>query len=301
MITGILAGFAAALLQAASYLCSRGFMHRHSSALLLLIYSQLVMGVIGLVNLPFLSVGRLLEEPSAFCWLLVGWLLAISAGQITFFQALREIEASRLSSLLGLKIVVLAAILVLFLDGSLNGGQVLAIILSTVAAMAMNWSGSARFPLRGILWLTAALITYSLADIAETHLVQLVRGKNMVMDGLAICAVCYGALGLLTLPALKFCRRSSRMLLDSIPFALTWYYAMAALFVCFGELGTVFGNVIQASRGIFSVLLGGVLAAAGFSALEQAAPCKDWIRRLTAALLMAAAIALYSLCSVQNA
>ena len=300
MVTGFLAGFAAASLQAASYLCSRGFMHRHASALLLLIYSQLVMGIIGLVSLPFLSIGRLFEEPSTFIWMLIGWLLAISAGQVTFFQALREIEASRLSSLLGLKIVVLAVIFVLFLGGRLNGGQLLAILLSAVAAMAMNWSGPARFSWRGILWLAAALITYSLADIAETHLVQMVRGLNMVSDGLAICAVCYGSLGLLTLPALKFCPRNRRMLLDAIPFAFTWYYAMAALFVCFGELGTVFGNVIQASRGILSVLFGAALAAAGFSALEQAAPRKDWIRRLAAALLMAAAIVLYSLCSAQQ-
>lgn len=298
MFLGIMAGFCAAFLQAISYLCSRFFILRHdNSSASLVIYSQLVMGGISLLTLPFVSLGSLFASPLTLWGWMAVWLVTITAGQFAFFAAIRQIEASKISSLLGLKIIVLAIIYVVILGGRLNFWQYLAIALSAGAALAMNWSGGARLPVRGLAWLGVALVTYCFADIAETHLVLLVNGPNHVSDGIAIATVCYGLLGLATLPALKFCKRDWRMLRDSVPFALAWLYSMTALFVCFAGLGTVFGNVVQASRGVISVGMGVILVFFGATQIESPASRQVWVRRLLAACLMALAIVIYSLAS----
>ncbi len=297
MLLGIIAGFAAALFQSFSYLCSRKFMLRHNSSWLLVVYSQFGMGLLGLLTLPFADYGRLFASPGDFTFWMIFWLVTITLGQVSFFCALKEIEASKLSSLLGLKIIVLAAIFLVIFREKLNFWQYFAIILSATAALLMNWSGGARFSLRGILFLAGALVTYSLADIAETRLVRMVAGGSLISDGVTIGAVCYFLLGIITLPALKFIKFDRRLLTGSFPFAIFWYYAMTALFVCFAGIGTVFGNVIHASRGIISVALGVLVVKLGDRSIETPTDRKGWLRRLAAATLMLIAIAIYSLAS----
>ena len=63
---------------------------------------------------------------------------------------------------------------------------------------------------------------------------------------------------------------------------------------CFALVAPVFGNVILASRGIFSVLLGALLAVIGIRGVDANISKKQWIRRAIAALLMVLAIGIYS-------
>jgi hypothetical protein len=55
----------------------------------------------------------------------------------------------------------------------------------------------------------------------------------------------------------------------------------------------VFGNILQSTRGVMSVVLGAALAQMGWHELEQRVDRASLLRRLAAALLMTAAIALY--------
>ena len=295
MLLGIVSGLIAALLQSGSYVFSRQFLAKYSSSWQLTVYSQLAMGIMGGVTLCFVPLGQLFSDPARFLLTLVFWLFSMVIGQYSFFRSLREIEASRLASLLGLKILILAAISLLFLHGHVSGTQTAAIFLSAAAAMAMNWSGGGKLSVRGALWLFVTLVFYSLADLAETRMVRMVRTGNMIRDGIIIGGVCYFALGLATAPALAFCKRSWKMLRDAVPFGLAWYYAMTVLFVCFGMLGTVFGNVVQSSRGLFSILLGVLLAGLGATRIEARVSAGAWLRRSLAAVLMMVAIYLYSI------
>ncbi|HBG78125.1 MAG TPA: hypothetical protein DDW84_04645 [Phycisphaerales bacterium] len=81
--------------------------------------------------------------------------------------------------------------------------------------------------------------------------------------------------------------------LDSIPFAFFWFIAMIFLFSCFAVIGVVFGNIIQSTRGIISIVLGYVIANFGFELLETKITKKVFIQRILAALLMTASIALF--------
>ena len=108
MLFGIAAGLVSALLQSVSYLCSAGFMLKYRSPLRLVIFSQLVMGAFCLPFVPFVFPRGLQDRLPEFAMWVCVWLVVFSIGQVAFFSALRSIESSRISSLLGLKIVVLA-------------------------------------------------------------------------------------------------------------------------------------------------------------------------------------------------
>ena len=117
----------------------------------------------------------------------------------------------------------------------------------------------------------------------------------MILDSCAIGAVCYSILGIATLPFLLKFRWTGKQFIRSAPFAFAWYLSQVALFVCFGMLGTVFGNVIQASRGLISIAIGMLLLHYGFGKLDAKISGSMWLRRAIAAILMTAGIILYSL------
>ena len=139
MLTGIIAGLLSAFLQAVSYVCSAGFMRKYRSSLRLVIFSQLVMGAFCLPAVPFLIPPGLDGRYGEFAFWTGVWVVVFVTGQTAFFNTLRTIEASRMSSLLGLKIIVLSLISVVFLRHLLNPLQWLAVFISTLAAVGMNW------------------------------------------------------------------------------------------------------------------------------------------------------------------
>lgn len=296
MIFGIVAGLSSAVIQSGSYISSRHFMAKYHSAKELTIYSQLIMGALGLAALPFAFPERITGGTGTefTLWMLL-WLIVMPAGQFCFFRTIREIEPSRIASLLGLKIIVLSLIFVFVFRNPLSGGQWLAVLMSTAAAVGMNWSGGSRFTPKGLMYLALTLTTYALADITETRLVRMIDSGDMLYDSVAISAASYGLLGVLTIPALRFVRFDAVRFRAATPFAVTWLLSMTALFACFADLDTVFGNVVQASRGVIAIGLELVLLALGFSSEKVAVSPQMWARRILAALLMTAAIIIFSL------
>ena len=293
MIFGIVAGVLSALFQSGSYALSRAFMLKHKSRLNLLFYSQLAMGALGVLTLPLILPVVRFPWSGAFWGLMAGWFFAFVIGQFSFFQALREIEASRLSSLFGLKIVVLAVIFIAVEQRNLNFLQWIAVVLSAVAAMGMNLTGG-RLSLKGLAWLALTLVSYSACDIVETGIIKMMPGKSVMLESLGIVALSYALLGFCTLPVLALKNDHRRLLIDAVPFSVAWYGAMIFIYVCFGLIGVVFGNIIQASRGIISVALGAVLLHYGFDRLEPRVGRKAWIRRFLMAVVMVAAMCLYT-------
>ena len=80
----------------------------------------------------------------------------------------------------------------------------------------------------------------------------------------------------------------------ALPWAVAWLAAMLFLFGCFDRIGVIFGNILQATRGIMSIVLGVAVAALGHLRLEQKVSRGVLVRRIVAAALMFTAIALYS-------
>ena len=293
MVAGIILGFVTAFLQSGSYIGSAFFIRKHKSSLDLLLFSQLFMGAVSLVMLPFFMPELSRAETVRMLIFLLSWVTTFSLGQLGFFYAQKYIEASRLSSLLGLKIIVLSIMWVLFYDRNLNALQICGILISSFAAMAMNWSGG-NFALRGIAGITFTIICYSLTDFGEFELLNVLNKGGVIKSGITAVLLCYTALGVISLPILLKRRWEWKKQLDSIPFAALWLPSQFSLLICFGLLDPVFGNVIQASRGIISVFLGMLVCRLGLNVMENKISGKLWIRRILAALLMIGGIACFS-------
>lgn len=300
MFFGIITGFATALINSAGYLFSSRFLLYYKSPVRLLIMASMLMMLISLPFMIWLCPFALIPDLPVYLGETVLSGLLFLLGQGAFFGALRFFEASRLSSLLGLKIIVLSIIFVIF-GGVLNLWQCTAVVLAALSALMFNWSGSQKSSLKGWALLLITLVAYSCVDMLETDLVvkmQEYTGFSPLRSSLAVVPLMYAVLGAMCLPGLFFYKPDKGQLGKAFPYALLWLLSQVLLLCCYTFLKPVFGNVILATRGIFSVLAGAVLPCFGLAALDSKIPASLWIRRGIAALVMLGAIALYSFASV---
>ena len=295
MFMGIFAAALTALLQSFSYISSAAFNKRYDSSFKLMIYSQFAMGVVSVpISLIFFPAG-LLETPVASTLWMILWILITCAGQYFFFATQKEIESSRLSSLLGLKIVVLAVITMAFSRQMIPFLRIIAILLATVGAVCMNGGkATRRVSLKAVLLLASTVVTYCVADLVETKLLNMSRTGNIWCDGLGVCATCYMLLGVLMIPLFKKIGFSGEQLKCATPYGVLYFFSQVALFVSFGLVGPVFANVVQSSRGMISVAIGVLLCQLGFSSLDVKGDRKLWIRRFICSGIMTAAIIIYA-------
>lgn len=292
MITGILYGLAAAFLQSCSYVFSRNFVVKHADPIHLMIYSQVIMGTFAAALLPFVAPPGLFRHHEYAAPVILCAVFYI-VGQASFFMTLRELEASRASSLLGVKLVVLALINLLVFGAAISAIQWGAVILCMFAAVMMNFSGG-NLSWKGILWLLLTCVGYSFSDIYGKQAVFCIAGDASLASAMTSTALSYLLLGVVALPGVFFIRKSYPVFLAALPFAVCWFGAMLVLFGSFALLGVVFGNIIQSLRGLMSIGLGVLLAHGGFSHLEAKTGPAVFRRRLISAILMIAAIAIYS-------
>ncbi len=292
MTTGILYGLAAAFLQSCSYVFSRNFVVKHANPIHLIVYSQVIMGVFAAALLPSVSPPGLFKHHDYVAPVLLCAVFYV-VGQCSFFMTLRELEASRASSLLGIKLVVLALINFLVFGGAISAIQWGAVILCMFAAVMMNFSGG-NLSWKSIVWLLITCIGYSFSDIYGKEAVFKIAGDASLASAMTSTALSYLVLGMAAAPCLFFIRRSYPAMLAALPFAVCWFGAMLVLFGSFAVLGVVFGNIIQSLRGLMSIGLGVLLAHGGFSHIEAKTCPSVFRRRLIAAILMIAAIAIYS-------
>lgn len=292
---GIALGFVAAALQSVSYVCSRLFViRRHNAVIHLLVMAHVLMGAVSLAALPFLWSWQL---PPLTDYL--GPLLAVSIfyllGQMGLFVALRFTDASRTAPLLGLKIAILAAISVSLLHEHLGLVQWLAVAMSVVAAFVLNYSGT-KMPLSAAAAILFACVAYSISDLNIAMLVKKFSATGAPHPVLLSVCLSYIVCGLAALAAMPWAgKRQAADWLWAAPFAAAWLTAMVFLFACFDGIGVVYGNIIQSTRGLISIVLGAHIAGLGFEHLEKRVAGKVLLQRIAAAGLMTAAIALFQL------
>lgn len=291
MAGGIFIGLVSAFLQSTAYIFSRRFIVKHRSPLKLMIYGNLHQALFSLIALAVLTpLVNFSFSAAAGIWMVV-FAFCGCLGGFAFFRALRDIEASRLSSLMGLKLAVLTPLNVFFVHTLPDIWQIISVCLSVIAAVGMNFTGG-PLKLRGIFYLSVTLICYSFTDIAAAEMTKLVDGG--VLSPLYATSLAFAAMG--AAPAVMLCRMKfeKECLVSAFPYAVFWFTAMILLFSSFALIGVLYGTIIQAVRGLFSVILGWILLQIGFDRLEPRVPAGAWIRRLIMALLMIGAIALYN-------
>jgi len=300
---GVAAGLLAALASAVSYLVSRHHGNRAGGGSLRL----LVLGhaVMGLVCLPVCAWLAPAEWSASRGWLapLGGSVGCYLAGQAAVFAALKRAPASRIAPLLGLKLVMLAALVAATPGGDLDARQWLAVALSVAAATLLQ-RGGALPPAAGGLVL-AACLGFAVSDLCIVALIDAIQPSLSSTGGplsrlhagtlaMAVTYVACGAVAAVALAADPGIRpRDRRDRVAAVQYAAAWLVGMVGLYTCFGLVGAVFGNVLQATRGVMAIALGALLARAGWHDLEERVDRGIFLRRLAAATLMVIAVLVY--------
>jgi hypothetical protein len=296
-VTGIVIGLVAAFFHSLAYLATRWYtVDRKRPTTQLLVLAHVIMGVVAAAVLPVLwPVGLELDRR----WLLpaAGMVGFFVPAQLCLIWALRHVDASRIAPLLALKLAMLAVIAVAWGE-TLTLWQWGAVVLAVLSAWVLNGVGG-RLPWKASLLVVAACAGYALADSCIVWVVDSGRALSGEPSTLKLswwtAAVAYAGLGLVALPLLPWCgSRDAGAWRDALPYAGSWMAAMVCLYVTFADLGTVFGSILQSTRGLMSIGLGVMLAAMGWHHLEQKHGWDVVMRRLGATAMMCVAVWLYT-------
>lgn len=294
-MTGILFGLGAAFSQTVAYLFSRIYVQRREQSVVdLMVASHLFMGVAAVI---LLAVVWSHEIPSWRLYVLpaLGTAGFYIVGQYGFFNVVRRVEASRVAPLLALKVPTLAVLTTLLGQGAPHGvWEWSAVAMFVGGALLLNRAGS-ELDSRTVGWFALALIGYCLSDLSIIELVHSLEPLSRPRAAVVGAGMSYVLCGLAALAAMWFVsdRSSRREWLHAVPYATTWFIGMLFLFACFAAVGAVFGNILQSTRGIMSVVLCAVLARRGWLRLEEPVSRAMFWRRIAGAVLMTAAIAVF--------
>lgn len=293
-LAGFLAGLASAILSSLAYVASKSFINRFGSPVKLTLLSYVFMMIPSLLVLILLwGKYELSFGTENVLNLTIAGASAILA-QVALFFGLRYVEASRFSSLLGLKIISLSLVCVLLLGEDLTLLQWGGVILSTIAAMGINYSGL-RLPFLAVICLAGVLSLGVSCDLFQVRYIQGNSGDSVLIQSMASVAFLYLCMGAVMIPTLFFFKWDFRAFFGTAPYGAAWFCAMLTLFYSFSEVGLVCGSVLQATRGIFSVIIGAIILYAGVKGHEAPVSRRDWIRRFIMSALMVCAVAMYSL------
>ena len=292
LFAGFVVALVSAVVQSVAFVFSRAFILKHRDPVKLTVYSQVWMALIGAAILAAIWPWQKVDFTPRVLWIIAAFSLTGNLAYVCFFQAMKVIEASRLSSLLGMKMVTLAIFNIIVFRDFPTAWKWAAIVLSSVAAVGMNFSGG-RLPLRGCVMLFITLCCYAVTDTLAKMLVEEMPGNNLCLQSLAATGLNFGSLGLVSSLAFVRMKFETAPFKSAFRYGACWILAMVGLVASLHLLGVMLGNIVQSSRGFFSVLIGYALWKAGRSDLEPAASGKMWVRRCVMALLMALAMVLY--------
>jgi drug/metabolite transporter (DMT)-like permease len=270
-------------------------MREGHGAWLLFGLNHIWMPLFAALMLPFVYAPVVLELRS-YALPLLGAAGFYLLGQLALFWAMRWTQASRVSPLLGLKIIILALLATFFLDEVVTPWQWAAVLLSVIAAVGLNWSGG-KVPWPGLAIILAACLAYCLTDISIIKLIQVVaperRFSNMALATALAYVVC-APVGLLVTFRQPREKRTAAHFRLALPVSFFWFFSILAMYACFGLIGVVFGNVVQAMRGPASIFLGILVAHLGLVHLEVKVGAWAMVKRIISALMMVVAIAIFS-------
>jgi drug/metabolite transporter (DMT)-like permease len=294
MSLGIVFGLLAALFQSISYVCTRLFIERHKDDIgTLLALSHIIMGIIS-IPLAFFLLPATMPALSNYLPDLLFCTGFYLLGQFFLFWALIKSEPSRVSPLLGMKIIILAMISYFFLHQHLNTAQWLAVLLCSGSIFGLSSSGK-KLHRWSLLLVVMTCLSYCISDIHIKMLVEHFKYTGVFHGAVFSAALCYilsGLVGIIFLLARPH-NTTRDTWLYSLPFACSWLIAMIFLFSCFALIGVVFGNILQSTRGIMSIVLGYLVAHLGYEGLEAKITKKVMVKRIVAAFLMTVSIAIF--------
>ncbi len=293
MILGIILGFGAALFQSFAYLGSRFYSEKKGGTpVQLLLTAHLLMGIIALIILVVYPKDNF---PPMQQYLIpaAGTTIAFMLAQFCLMTALSMAVASRISPLLGLKLLFVVIITSVFFSEHYTVIQVLAVLLALAAAIVLNYSGGAM-PLRVLFLGLGASFLLAVSDIFIQQTVVPFRGFGPLMGGLLPLSVSYVMAGAASLVLYPFiCSFTLRPIKLALPYTIAWSIGIFLFFAAVGEIKVMYTVILQSTRGILNVVLGAAIGLMGYHMLEERHSWNVIFRRILAAGMMTGAVALF--------
>ena len=249
----------------------------------------------------YLACGMTMAMETAY-FLLIGYrdrdfLIVCLAANAAMLFLLKHLDSSRASPLLAVKVPMLAAFYAFGLSRPCSAAQWFGVAL-VVAAAALLAGAGRRISRAAWGWLLATCAGYCIADwyIVRTFDAVAPAFPDLFGRSLFALALIYVVTGAASVALLPFSPRfpAADWRRHALPYAVLWFGAMIVLYVCFAACGLVLGNIVQSTRGLISVALGWFVARAGRTDLEERVGLAVLARRVFAALLLVAAVALYA-------
>ena len=291
---GVSGGLLAALMQSCAYLCGRRYLARYNNSTELTFCSLAITGIAALMMAPFV-----LQTENLFSWRMLLFILMTDAGLVAghwgFFSAQKYIESSRIASLMGLKVLIVVLLAIVLLHEKFTLLQYTAMLGTVAAGVLINYS-QGKLQWQGMGYLAVTLVGYAFSDLGIQLVVGEIGSGGPITKGFSGFVTNYGPVGLAALLCLKPLKIDRKKFATALPQGICWIMSMLGLYVSFGLLGAAFGNVLQASRGIISLILGIIISYfAVNNPDEEKQSAVVWLRKAAAALLMFGAITLYAM------
>ena len=302
---GTLFGLASAWGHSFAYLASRDFTQARppeparGSAFDLLVMAHVLLG--GAAAVLFVAVGDLGFLRQAAGPLLVSYACFLVA-QSSLFATLSRVEASTVAPLLSLKIAALAGLSWWIQGRPMTATGALAIALAIAGAVVVGGVGQ-RPDRRSVGILLLAVAAYAGCDMGIVQAIERTLGASPAAEDRLVAALrCMGALytafGLLALTLLPGVLRrrtgpAGTRWRGAAAYAACWAGAMATLFAAFSLLPVVLVAILQSTRSLWSVVLGGWLGRVGFGHLETDHGNGTLAVRVAGAVALVIAVGLY--------
>ncbi|BAM02657.1 membrane protein [Phycisphaera mikurensis] len=225
--------------------------------------------------------------------------------QGALFSALRRVEASTVAPLLSVKIATLAAASWAVQGVAVTPLGFLAIGLAVGGAAVVGGVGE-RPDARSLGLIFLAIAGYTGCDMGIVRTIERMLaatgpdgtgGGDRLRAAMRAAGVLYSGFGLVALALLPgvLRRRAARPRWGgALAYAACWALAMATLFSAFSLLSVVLVVILQSTRSLWSVLLGGLLGRLGLGHLETNHSNGALAVRLLGAAALVLAVGLYA-------
>lgn len=281
------AAFGSAWLHAISFAIAKLLWRHSDNPLEIMVLGQLFCAMICLPALIWLDVGvSLRSEPLALLTLCILIVLA----QLSFTQSMRVGDASFVTPMMGMKVLIVAVISAFWL-GETYATPVYLGAIGTIASLFLLTDGRPPASIKPLLWV---LLTCGLFAIIDVTMVRLML-DGMPSAHLALIVMVGPSVLLLPVVVCKLPRQRAPDWLfsrDLFLFAITQVAGVALLVIAFGlaEKATLV-NILQTSRGLWVLAVVFVIGRLGLVGMEQLHG-RQYIWRASGASLMMASLAL---------
>jgi drug/metabolite transporter (DMT)-like permease len=291
-IASVLVGLSSGLAHSVYSALSKALLKdRIREPLLLFLYISVIQALV--TPVLWIFVRPRFPAPAGWTPLLISCATCVAA-YLLLYTALHWGDVSSVMPIMGSKVIFAGLLAIPLLHEEHNWQVYAAAILVAIAIALLSYSpsrgGSTKFPLKPIVLMTGCCVIFGFTDISIRRSLAYLDSFNFMVYYNAVV----GGLSLCVIPYVR--KKRVSLVLKGMDLQLSFYSAVSLvgatlLFVIL--LGTCSGvvipNILQASRGVFIVLISAVLAHRGSTLLDTQSR-NVYLMRLVASILIIAAI-----------